>query len=117
MPKFFNTSRGPVSFVTASGQVAAVGPKKWLELPSGEASSNSLIQLLQRGILVRAIDESVVTPVPAPVAESAQEAKKLDAPAPVSSSSPPVFKTRAQRRAEAAAKQQATSDDKTSQDQ
>ena len=117
MPKFYNTSRGPVSFVTASGQVAAVGSKKWLELSEVESSSNSLIQLLQRGILVRAINDSASAPVPLPTKEPVKAALEQPPAAPVSSSPPPVYKSRAQRRAEAAAKQQADSSDKTSQDQ
>lgn len=77
MPKFYNTSRGPVSFVTASGKVASVGPKKWLDVSEAETSSDSLVQLVQRGILVLGASEpALAAPIPA-------------APAPISVKPPP----------------------------
>jgi hypothetical protein len=62
MPKFFNTSRGPVSFITTSGKVASAAPKTWIQLDSREATSDSLLQLVRRGILVRAAEEDTSNP-------------------------------------------------------
>lgn len=69
MSKLFNTSRGPVSFVMASGKVASVAPKKWLEIAAHEMASDSLVQLLRRGTLV--VGEEAVEETPAPVAAPA----------------------------------------------
>lgn len=82
MPKVYNTTRGPVSFVTASGQVASVAPKTWCDITDEEAGSPSLIQHMARGSIVLKEDEVPAPPAPVEPPVEVVVAPVVEAPAP-----------------------------------
>ena len=88
MAKFFNKTKGPVSFDLADGTPVVVSPKSYLEIPGEISISAELGMLLRKGVLQlfispppttpkAAVALPVVTP-PAVVAPVLPEAPKVD---------------------------------------
>lgn len=84
MRKFYNASRGPVSFMSSDGQVLVVAPKKWIELEDSAGVSESLLSLINQKKLIpsKAKSAPAIDPVPVPAPSPAE--KPIDPPLPPS---------------------------------
>jgi hypothetical protein len=66
MGDYYNKTRGPLSVTFNNGAAAAIPPKSWLTISAANEGSNSIQQLLAKGLLIRS--KMVPDPVPAVVA-------------------------------------------------
>lgn len=82
MARYYNKTRGPLSFALRDGTPVLVRPKSWtMEIPPEQDGSSSLAQLKRKGFLIRGKDKPAPAPAPAkPAPKAKAKAPKVAAP-------------------------------------